>query len=201
MQILPVWFIYVAAGMRIFGGLAYVRATLEKRARPHAVSWIIWATTPLITFIAGLSSIGFKPGSVITLALGISPILVVLAALKTDRRLFRIDSFDATCLTIAGLGIIFWMLSQNPLIAIVMAISADAVSTLPTIRKTIRKPKSEYPLTYFISASSMLIALLATTEVAFETFAFPVYALIMNTVIVGLALRAHRKAKRKTKKR
>ena len=191
MQILPFWFIYVAAGARLLGGLAYFRATLAGKARPKAMSWLIWSITPLITFFAELS-VGAGQIAIVTLALGISPMLVVLAALKTDRRLFKLDRLDAFCIFIAVTGIVVWALSSDPILAIVLAITADAISCIPTIRKTIRKPETEYPLTYFLSASSMVIAILATKEVSFAAFAFPVFVLTLNSLMTVLAMRQYR---------
>lgn len=200
MQILPIWFIYVAAAMRILGGLAYVRATLSKQASPHAVSWLLWAITPLVTFVAEVT-VGVGLIAIVTLAMGVSPILVVLAALKTDRRLFRLDSFDAVCIGIALIGLLIWAITRQPITAIILAIAADTISCLPTIRKTYRRPDSEYPPTFLLSASSMALALLASREITFAGFAFPTYVLIMNLIILSLSMRRYFIKKRPPAKR
>ncbi len=190
MQLLPVWFIYIAALIRLAGGLAYFRATLDGRARPHAVSWIIWSLTPFISFFAELS-VGVGVLAVVTLTLGLSPLLVVIAALKVDRRLFRINAFDALCIAIASAGVIIWAITSEPLTAIIVAIIADIVSCLPTIRKAYQYPETEYPPTFLLSAGSMSLALLATQEISLAAFAFPVYVLVMNLLIASLALRQY----------
>ena len=141
MQLLPVWIIFVAAALRLFGGLAYLRATLAGRARPHAISWLIWSLTPLISFFAELSA-GVGAIAVVTLALAISPMMVFLAALFKDIRLLRADRFDMLCIAIAVLGIILWFATDSPAVAITIAIIADTVSCLPTLRKAYRDPRS-----------------------------------------------------------
>ena len=192
MQILPVYFLYLAAGFRVVGGLAYVLATLRGKAQPKATIWLLWGMTPMITFFAELSA-GVGTAAIIPLALGISPLLVAAAAFRVDRKLFSIDAFEAFCLSIAVLGVAAWAVTQEPLTAIVLAITADFVSAIPIIRKTIRRPASEYPPTYLISALSMVVALLATETVSFAAFAFPVYVLAINTVIFSLAMRRYGK--------
>lgn len=199
MNVLPVWFIYVAAALRLYGGLAYFRATLAGRAKPKAVSWLIWAMIPLITFFIELSA-GVGPIAIITLALGLSPLMVVIAAFKTDRKLFRADLLDIFCIAIAMLGIAFWAITQDTFMAIVVLIVADFISAIPTLRKTIHNPQSEYPFTYALSAFSMVLALLATHEISFAAFAFPTYVLFINTLIVSLILFAPRKKTRKRSK-
>lgn len=192
MQILPLYFLYIAAGMRLLGGIAYFRATLAGRAKPNATIWLLWAATPLITFFAELSA-GVGSAAIIPLALGVSPLMVAAAAFKVDRRLFKLDGFDALCLGIAVFGITTWAITKEPITAIVLAIVADFVSALPILRKTLRRPKTEYPPTYLLSASSMIIALLATEEISFAAFAFPVYVLLINLLILSLSLRQYHK--------
>lgn len=199
MQILPVWFIFVAAGMRLVGGLAYLRATLAGRARPHAVSWLIWSITPTITFFAELSA-GVGYIAIVTLALAINPFLVFVASLLRDRSLLRVNRFDVFCLSIAVFGILLWGITDTPAVAINIAIAADMISALPTIRKTIRQPTSEYPPTYLTSASAMILALLASQSVSFEGFAFPVYILLINLFIASLALRKPKPTKPRAKR-
>ena len=202
MNVLPIWFIYVAAILRLYGGMAYLKATLSGRAKPKAVSWLIWAMIPLITFFIELSA-GVGPIAIVTLALGLSPLMVVIAAFKTDRKLFRADLLDIFCITIALLGIGFWVITQDTFTAIVVLIVADFISAIPTLRKTIHSPQSEYPFTYALSAFSMILALLATQEISFAAFAFPAYVLFINTLLVSLIMFSPRKKSRlaKSKKR
>ncbi|NLA43219.1 hypothetical protein GX865_03665 [Candidatus Saccharibacteria bacterium] len=176
--------------MRLLGGLAYFRATLIGRAKPHATMWLIWAITPFITFFAELSA-GVGSAAVIPLALGTSPLLVALAALKVDRRLFKIDLFDTLCIGIALAGIATWAITSEPVTAIILAIAADTVSALPILRKTLRNPKSEYPPTYLLSALGMVVAILATEQISFAALAFPVYIFIINFLILTLTLRQY----------
>lgn len=83
---LPVWFIYIASGMRIAGGLAYLRSTIKGATRPNPVSWMLWSIIPLIAFAAELqASVG--PIAYVTLALGISPVLVFATIMIKNRAL------------------------------------------------------------------------------------------------------------------
>lgn len=201
MQILPVWFIYIAAAMRVTSGMAYFRATIRGTARPHGISWLIWSATPFITLFAALAEGVRSPILVVTFALGLSPLLVFIAAASKGRRLLHVDAFDVVCILIALAGIVLWAATQSPILAIILAIAADTISCLPTIRKTIRDPASEYPPTYLLSASSMILAILATIEISFAAFAFPVYILIMNLIIGGLASRQYQQKYRRKRKR
>jgi len=194
MNILPVWLIYAAALIRLGGGFAYIRATIRGEAKPNPVSWLLWSFTPLISFFAGLSN-GFDALLIVTLATGISPLLVFLIAVVKNPRSLRFNKLNVSCFIIALLGIGLWTITDHPLLAIWLAILADIVSAIPTLAKIIRHPYSEYMPTYIINGGGMLLAILATDTLSPLALAFPIYILLINIVIVGLiaSVRAKRR--------
>jgi hypothetical protein len=183
---LPIWFIYIAAGMRIAGGLAYLVSTIKGIARPNPVSWLLWGVIPVIAFIAELqASVGLI--AYVTLALGVSPILVFAATMMKNPHSFKLKGFNLICTIIAAIGILLWATTHNPEFAIGFMILADFASGLPTVAKAWRDPKSEYAPTYLISASAMVLALLTVTDWRFAVIAFPVYILSINLLIFSIA--------------
>ena len=187
MNILPVWFVYIAALLRLGGGAAYIRATIRGAAKPNPVSWLLWSLTPLISFFAGLSD-GFDILLIVTLATGISPLLVFFIAIIKNPRSLQFNKLNISCFIIAVAGIGLWAITDHPLLAIALAIVADIVSALPTLAKIIRHPYSEYAPTYMLSAISMMLALLATETFSLLAVIFPIYVLLMNLAIVGLIM-------------
>jgi hypothetical protein len=185
--------------MRLGGGLAYLRATLRGEAQPNPLSWLLWGITPLIAFAAELSAC-VGPAAVVTLALGISPLMVFTAAMIKNPRSFKLDRFNLACGLFAIAGIALWKVTNHPELAIVIAIMADLASGLPTIRKTIRRPRSEYAPTYAISATSMILAMLTIRDWTFTAYAFPLYVLVINTYMVGLITGQRRKLRVRQRK-
>lgn len=180
---LPYYFIYIAVFIRLLGGVSYLRATLDGRARPNPLSWFFWGTTPIIAFFAEISA-GVGLPALATLALGISPLAVFVAVMYKNPRLFQLDAFNLLCGILAILGIILWRATENPDTAIMLAIIADIASVLPTLRKIWRFPNSEHSPTYLMSASSMTLVLFTIQQWNFATFAFPVYVLCINLFIL-----------------
>lgn len=196
MGILSVWFIYVAAALRLGGGFAYIIATIRGKAKPNPISWLLWSLTPLISFFAGFSS-GFDPMLIVTLATGLSPLLVFFIAIAKNRRSLRFNKLNTICFIIALTGIGLWAATDHPLLAIGLAIIADIVSALPTLVKIARHPYSEYTPTYLVNAGAMALALLATDTLEPLTIAFPVYVLVINSFIVGFIVSVQAKRKMK----
>ena len=196
LPLLPMWFVYIAAAMRIIGGFAYLRATLIGKAKPNPVSWLLWGIIPIIVFIAELQA-GVGLVALVTLAVGISPILVFFAAIHKNRRSFELRGFNLLCALIAVSGIILWINNKNPEIAIIIMILADIASALPTIKKILQKPNSEFPPSYLLSASSMVIALLAVSNWTFAAVAYPIYVLAINLIIFYLTTRPRKQINKK----
>lgn len=195
---LPNEFIILAIVMRMGGGMAYLWSTITGRARPNPISWLLWGVIALIAFGAELAA-GVGPVAYVTLALGISPLLVFLAAIARHRRI-HIDRLSAICIVIALAGIALWLTTDNPIVAISAAIFADLISGLPTIHKAYRQPHTEYAPTYLISASAMIVALATIDDWTFAAAAFPTYILLINTLIFSLARRQVKpKSRRRTK--
>lgn len=193
---LPVWFIYIASLMRITGGLAYLRSTIKGAAQPNPVSWMLWAIIPLIAFVAELQA-NVGPIAYVTLALGISPVLVFTTVMIKNPRSFKLKGFNLICTIIAATGILLWATTHNPELAIGFMIIADFASGMPTIAKAWRDPKSEYAPSYLISAGAMVLALLTVTEWRFPVIAFPIYILAINLLIFSIAMRKSVKNKRR----
>lgn len=188
---LPNFFIYIAIAIRLFGGSLYLRATLNGRAQPSPISWLLWGTTPIIAYAAELSA-GVGLPALATLALGVTPMAVFLAAMHKNPQTLRLDTTNIICIVLALLGIALWRASNEPNIAILMMIFIDTVSCWPTMRKIWRLPKSEYIPTYLLSMTSMAVTLLTIKTWNFATYGFPAYILFMNGFLVLYMLLARR---------
>lgn len=189
MNILPLWFVYVASALRIGGGLSTGLAVLRGKARPNPVSWLLWALTPVVTFVAAVTADGFHTETLMTIAMGFSPLLVFLSIMIKHPRSFKLDRLNAICFIIALTGIALWMITSHPILAIILAISADIVSTIPTFAKTAKHPYSEYVPGYIASMFCTLLLILAAEEPNWYVLAFPVYAFVLNGTIALFILR------------
>lgn len=120
-----------------------------------------------------------------TFALGVSPLIVFIISLFKSRSSSHFTIFNIGCGVLAIIGVVMWRVTDNPLLAIVFSIFADACASIPTIIKSYRQPASEYALPYMLSIVSMIITLLTITNWHLASFAFPLYMFIINMVIFG----------------
>ena len=197
---LPEYFIYIAASIRILAGLLYIKSILKGKTRPSAVSWLIWSVSPFIAFFAATFSEGFKLASLVTLALGISPLLVFITASVTKNHLFKLTLPDLICGILAIISLICWLITKNPILTISFAILADLISTIPTLKKSYYYPDTEYAPTYSLAILAISITLLANKETTSYSLIYPTYILLMNLLVASIIItRKNRNNKNKKK--
>ena len=192
-------FIIFAILLRLLSGASYMSAVLRGKARPSLVSWSFWAITAIIAFIVQLCRHNGWP-SLITLAIGIGPTAVVILALykgKYDRQFTRLDQL-CTALTI--IGIVAWLCTKQPLVALGMSIVVDILASVPTIVKCYRRPYTEHTHAYVLSIISMGLTLLTVDHWhEITAWAFSAYILCIDFTFAVLILsRAGQRMRRLT---
>jgi hypothetical protein len=193
---LPAGFTVIAILLRFLSGMSYFKATWQGRAQPSLVSWSFWSITALIAFTVQMLK-GGGTSAWVTLAIGISPIAVCAAALYRGAYQAGFSRSDKWCVFLTIVGILLWLISKNPLVALVMSILADIFSSIPTILKSWRAPHTEHPTAYALSIASMGLTLLTISNWAVTNWLFVAYILAINLTYV-LTIYASRRFRRIT---
>jgi hypothetical protein len=180
---LPAGFAIVAILLRLLSGASYFKATWQGKAQPSLVSWFFWSVTALIAFTVQIVK-GDGASAGVTLAIGLSPIAVCIAALYKGVYKAGFNRSDKWCTLLTFLGILLWLISKNPLLALGMSIVADIFSSIPTILKSWRAPHTEHPTAYALSIASMALTLLTITNWAITNWLFISYILGINVTYV-----------------
>lgn len=167
------------------GGIAYLIDTLKGRAKPNRVSWFLWGLAPLVAFFAEISE-GVKLVSLLTLTVGVYPALVFVASFTNKKSLWKITPFDYLCGSFSVLGIILWVLTRQGTVAIIFSILADGMAAIPTLVKSYKHPESETYLVYLLGIIQAVITLLTVTTWDLSNFGFPLYILLIDTLIFSL---------------
>lgn len=75
--------------------------------------------------------------------------------------------------------------TENALIGLLLALTADGIATVLTIRKLHIDPSSESRWAWGLFAVSGIFALLSLTSWTFETLMFPVYVILVSGYITA----------------
>jgi hypothetical protein len=180
-------FVFLAALMSLTGAIGYIRATLRGDTSPNRVTWSIWALEGILGFIVEVQQhVGLA--ALMTLMLGLVPLVVVAASFRNPHSVWKIGLFDGFCGVISLLGLVFWALVNEPTIALVSFVAADQVAALPTIRKSWLAPATESPWAFFTGVLSTGVTLLTLQHFTTAGALFPGCVLVADLIIALLVV-------------
>ncbi len=177
------WLVVVSAVLSLSGAFAYIRDMLRGKSTPNLVTWGLWAFAPLVATGAALSAYADGWSTVRIFMTGFGPLLITITALFVSKRYWKLSFFDYACgaLSIIALGV--WLIAGSPVLAILLAATADLFATLPTIIKAWKYPETETLYTYFVGLFTASIIIPAIPVWNIENSAFQIYVLIANAAL------------------
>lgn len=97
----------------------------------------------------------------------------------------HITRFDTITFIIALSIIPLWLWAKQDMLAMLLAISLDAMSFLPTVRKSFHKPREENLLPYFASGASFFMSLFLAEEKTLINILYPAVICGVNFSFIG----------------
>lgn len=175
----------LATAIAFYSYIPYIKNVLRGKTKPHAFSWLIWTTMMTIAFVAQVSGGGAAGTWVSALSIVVCTFIFFMALFKGEK---SITKSDWACLFSAGIAIALWVITDGPLLSVILVSIIDAIGCIPTIRKSFHKPHEETAITYFFSGLKYVIAIPALETFSVITVLYPVTLVILNTIIVSLLL-------------
>lgn len=178
-------YLFLAAAIlsQLSSSIIYVRKMIRGKTRPNLVSWVMWATWPLIGFLAAISK-GVTWAAIPILMSTINSMIVAIAGIVLRRARWKLTAFDYFCGALSIIAIVLWLATDEPNIALAISIFGDFLVAMPTIKKARTHPDSEAPHTYVTGIYSALTSFLFVVNWRFEEIAFPIYLIITNLMIL-----------------
>lgn len=188
---IPEYFAIVGAIIASLGGLYYLYETLTGKSQPNRITWLLWGLFPMITFIAQRAQ-GVEGASWLTFAAGFTPFLIVAASFINKKAYWKTERRDYVLMGVALLGIVAWLITDEPNLAILLTLAADLLAGIPTLIKAFKHPETESWIAYAISTVGFGIGLLAIQTFDFQTSAFIIYLFVVQLLLTTLAIRRPR---------
>jgi hypothetical protein len=178
------YIVFTAAIATLLAAFAYIRSMLKGNAKPNRITWLMWAVAPFIATAAAISN-GVGLAVIPVFMSGFSPILIFTASFRIKKAIWKLSKFDYVCGTVSALALILWYSTKNPNIAIVFAIAADGIASMPTLRKAVKHPETESTWPFVTGTFGAISSLIAARLWTFSDYAFPAYLLIINIVFLS----------------
>ena len=177
-------FVFLAALLSLLGAYGYIRDTLAGTTSPNRVSWSLWALEGILGFVVEIQQrVGLA--AVMTLMLGLVPLIVVAASFRNPTSVWRIGLFDGFCGTISVLGLVFWAAVHQPTVALISFVAADQVAAWPTMRKSWLAPSTESSPVFFMGVLNTGITLMTLKHLTTAGALFP-GMIFVTDLIIGL---------------
>ncbi len=113
---------------------------------------------------------------------------VVLFILSLKYGIGGVSKLDLAVLVFAVITIIIWRTTNNPTLALYMALLSDIIGMSPTLFKSYRQPFTEDPKFYITGATAGFFNLLALQSYDVKDLVFPAYIFLINLLIVVIIL-------------
>jgi len=121
---------------------------------------------------------------------GTQAVLTVLVFLLAIRRgEGGVSRIDAVMIAVAAGGVTGWILADEPFVATLCVVAADAVGVALMVPKTYRDPDSETLITFALASVAGALAAAAVAALDASLLMYPVYYCLANGFIALLIIR------------
>ncbi len=166
-----------AAVLSLIDPVPYIRDILRGTTRPHRGTWLVWSALGATAFVSQLAD-----GATWSLAMvGVQTVSITLVLVLSIRRgTGGVGMYDLTLMSAAGLGIVGWMLSDDPAVATAFVVMADLIAVVLMLPKTWRDPWSETPSSYALAGASGVLSAAAVGALDASLVLYPAYFAVAN---------------------
>lgn len=179
-------FIIPAVIIGLVANLNYIYNTVKGRTKPNRVTWGLWTLIPIISFSAMLGKdVGITP-LIATFMSGFVPLMTLGASFLDKNAFWKISRFDYICGLLSLVGVAGWLITSEGNYAIIFAIIADILASVPTVKKSFSFPETESWPNYLGGAVSSFITLLTIKHWTFAAIAWPLNILVICSVLFVL---------------
>ena len=173
--------------------IPYIRACWKKEIKPSRIAWLIWTIIGfLIASSYYASGATYEMWMPLTYATG-ELIVFILSLRHGQGGWTRLDQIS---LVGAAFGFFAWWYFDSALISLLAGLFLDFIGFGLTFVKTIKDPTSESPLAWIFWSLGAGVNILAVTSGSWIQYAYPVYMVLNNCMVMLLVLLLPR---RKTK--
>ncbi len=191
------FYLGIIAGVISFGAyLIYFRSILKGESKPNRVTWWIWtfmgAILALSYYYSGAENTIWTP-----IVEFIGPFLTALLSIKYGEG-GTVDKTDIVCLCGGIVSILLWIVTGNPVLALILNLAIDQFALIPTMKKSYLRPEGESFWAWVGTSLGDFVNILAIEKFTFAVVVYPIWMFIDDVIIVWFLGMGKRKARNRT---
>jgi hypothetical protein len=183
----------IAALLAVIGNISYFKDTLRGVIKPHPYTWFVWTIVSLIALLGQVQK-GAGVGALPALVAEFFTIGIFIFSLKYlfRRTAGHIRKVDTYFLVAALLGLIPWVLTNDPTISVIIVVAIDLIAFVPTLRKARAHPETERPLLFQMNVARHGLTLFSLEAYNIATMLHSIAMICANALMTFLIVRRRR---------
>jgi hypothetical protein len=173
----------IASLLAFVGNIPYLVDVIKQKVKPYPYTWFVWTIVSCVVFFGQLAK-GAGVGAIPTAAAEIFTVIIFLFSLRYGFK--HVTRTDTIFLIIALLGIIPWIITKDPTVSVIIAVSIDFIGFMPTLRKTWQHPETETPLLYSMNVLRHILMLFSLQAYNIATTLHSIVMIITNFIMTTL---------------
>lgn len=176
------YLVLLGAAVNIFGSLLYVKNTIAGRTKPNKITFLLWSAAPIIGAAAAFSK-GAGWAALPVFMAGFCPLLIFVSSFFNKKSYWKLKTLDYVCGILSVMALILWLITKEPIVAIIFAITSDVLAALPTLIKSYKFPETETGVAYLTGLFNALTSFFAIKTWNPIEYVFPIYLVIICTLL------------------
>lgn len=166
----------------IVGFVPYIKGILARHIKPQRITWGVWTVlTCIISFNQVQNGGGYSSYFFASTSLLVAIVFLLSVKYGTGGK----GKLDFVSLIAALLLLVVWAFTSDTRTTTLIAITIDFVGAVPTVYKAYTQPETEAYFQWILAALAGVFSILAVNSGDYILFAYPVYIISMNSVIVS----------------
>jgi hypothetical protein len=176
-------FAFVAGLCSIAAFIPYIRSILLSKTKPSGPSWWTWTVITMVIVVS--SWFAGVPWPILLLPTWLCFSQLLVAVLSIRRGDNQWDFLNMVCIGISLCGVFLWLITGQPVIALVISIVSDFFASSPNIRHVWSHPEQENFLGWGLGWLSSFLELFTISHFVFIEYAWAAYFFInMSTTLI-----------------
>lgn len=176
-------FAFISAVLGIYCVVPYIKSVLNRKTKPHQLSWLVFTIMGFIAFFSQY----FEGGTysiVIALIFSINCLLIFILSLRYG--VTNSSSYDKTLFAFALFTLVVWYFTKSNALAIWLSVIIDVCATTMTVLKIKAHPYSEEPFPWFIATIAYIFTLITLIGKPFGIlYIRPIYGFLSEGIVFG----------------
>ncbi|OGI63261.1 hypothetical protein A2818_01820 [Candidatus Nomurabacteria bacterium RIFCSPHIGHO2_01_FULL_40_12] len=189
MEVEKMYFIIgiLAATLSMVAFVPYVRSIFKNQTKPSGASWWTWSILAMITVVS--SKAAGAPWQVLILPLWLCLSQFGVAILSVKNGDNNWDFLNKFCVMSALLGIGLWLITGEPIIALLISIAADFLASVPNFRHAWVNPEQENRLGWTLGFGSAILEIFTIRNWSVAESGWAIYFFINMSIVLFLVWR------------